>query len=261
MSGRFKTRGLLGSLHSYLCLAQRIGLNLSIITPPGHIFVRYDEGGDAINIETTARGIDIPDEHYLNLKNHELQRRTLKEVVGMAHVNHASTLWHRDENQAAIIAYESALPYMPEDPLVKELLAYNYLIVGDLEKGKKLLQELLLKQETKPMESYRLAEYFLSGKVDIDGIKATFEKTEKARSTLESKRKKIEESLKKYPDFREGWVQIAVLYLQMERHQEAIDALTKFHLLIKQSRWLNITSRCFIYKDSIIKRLGTITPS
>ena len=215
----------------YLCLAQRIGLNLSIITPPGHIFVRYDEDGEAINIETTARGIDIPDEHYLSLENKELTRRTLKEVVGMAHVNHASTLWHRDENRAAIQAYEAALPYMPDDPLVKELLAYNYLIAGDLDKGKKLLKELVEKQEIKPMESYRVAEDFLHEKVDVEGIKATFDKTEKARSTLEAKQKKIEAALKKYPEFREGWIQLAVLYLQMEKQQEAIDALTKFHLL------------------------------
>jgi regulator of sirC expression with transglutaminase-like and TPR domain len=215
----------------YLCLAQRIGLNLSIITPPGHIFVRYDEGDEAINIETTARGIDIPDEHYLSLENHELKRRTLKEVVGMAHVNHASTLWHKEEHLAAIKAYESALPYMPEDPLVKELLAYNYLIVGHLEKGQQMLQELLNLQKSHPMESYRLAEDFLQGKVDVEGIKATFEKTEKARSTLQAKLNKLKIVLDCYPEFREGWLQLAVLYLQMDKKSDAIDSLNRFHIL------------------------------
>ena len=41
----------------YLCLAQRLDLPLEAMTPPGHIYVRY---GEDLNIETTARGIDVP---------------------------------------------------------------------------------------------------------------------------------------------------------------------------------------------------------
>lgn len=215
----------------YLCLAQRIGLNLTIITPPGHIFVRYDEEGDAINIETTARGIDMPDEQYLSLENKELQRRTLKEVVGMAHVNHASTLWHKEENQAAIDAYKKALPYMPEDPLVRELLAYNLLIVGEKDKGEALLKELIANEGTEKMESYRAANDYLNGVVDVEGLKSIFEKSEKARSLTEAKKAKLEAVLKKYPLFRDGWLQLAVLFLQMDRHKEALESLEKFHLL------------------------------
>ncbi|HSX12295.1 MAG TPA: transglutaminase family protein, partial [Rhabdochlamydiaceae bacterium] len=74
----------------YLCLAQRLDLPLEIITPPGHIFVRWENGTEAINIETTARGINPPDETYLGLNTRLLQRRTIKEVVGMAFVNQAS---------------------------------------------------------------------------------------------------------------------------------------------------------------------------
>ena len=41
----------------YLCLAQRLGVHLEAITPPGHIYVRYvAPNGDILNIETTAVG-------------------------------------------------------------------------------------------------------------------------------------------------------------------------------------------------------------
>src|SRR5665647_1570782 len=38
----------------YLCIAQRLDLNLEMITPPGHIYVRYRTTDQTINIETTA---------------------------------------------------------------------------------------------------------------------------------------------------------------------------------------------------------------
>ena len=60
----------------YLCLAQRLGLDLEIITPPGHIYVRYQSPeGEMINIETTARGIDIPSERYLGMETRKLQTK------------------------------------------------------------------------------------------------------------------------------------------------------------------------------------------
>ena len=43
----------------YLCLGQRLGVPLEIITPPGHIYVRYNDGTTITNIETTARGVHI----------------------------------------------------------------------------------------------------------------------------------------------------------------------------------------------------------
>ena len=51
----------LGVSTLYLAIAQRVGLPLEIVTPPGHIFLRYKEGegSEEINIETTMRGVHI----------------------------------------------------------------------------------------------------------------------------------------------------------------------------------------------------------
>src|SRR6202044_1243325 len=68
----------------YLCLAQRLGLNLEMITPPGHIYIRYHEGENIINIETTCRGIHMDSEDYLGINTRCLQMRNIKEVIGLA---------------------------------------------------------------------------------------------------------------------------------------------------------------------------------
>ena len=70
----------------YLCLAQRLNLPLEMITPPGHIYIRYHKGDKIINIETTARGIHIESEEYLSIDTRKLQQRDFKEVIGFAHI-------------------------------------------------------------------------------------------------------------------------------------------------------------------------------
>jgi hypothetical protein len=58
----------------YLSLAQRLGLDLTICTPPGHIYLSYTgRDGEVLNIETTARGIHMPTENYLSIQTKCLQ--------------------------------------------------------------------------------------------------------------------------------------------------------------------------------------------
>ena len=214
----------LGVTALYLAVAQRIDLPLEIITPPGHIYIRYRMGDKTLNIETTARGVHMSDETYLSLHNPTLQERPLKEVVGMTHVNQASTYLHKGEFLKAAQIYAKALPYMPEDPLVKELLGYSYLFTGKKEEG-----ETLLKQIGKGMHS--IAEDYLAGKVDLDGIQAVFMMVDETRQSLIEKQKKLEITLKKYPEFRDGLHQLATTWVQLNRGREAIDALTRFYAL------------------------------
>lgn len=126
----------------YLCLAQRLDLNLDIITPPGHIYLSYSDKERAINIETTSRGIDLPSEDYLGINTRSLQKRTIKEVIGLAFINQASVFWQKDDYQQAINLYKKAQLFLPQDPLLKMFLAINYLLIGEKAQGKKILQEI-----------------------------------------------------------------------------------------------------------------------
>ncbi|MBI3901254.1 MAG: hypothetical protein HY324_03775 [Chlamydiia bacterium] len=211
----------------YLAIAQRIDLPLEIITPPGHIYVRYREGDRVINIETTARGVDMPDETYLNIQNSTLMTRTLKEVIGMTHVNQASTYLYKGEYGKAVHAYEAALPYMQEDPLVHELLGYSYLFTGEKEKG-----EAFLKRVGKG--THAIVEDYLAGKVDLDGIEAVFQSVDEKRESILQKQQRLQQVLKKYPDFRGGLHQLAISWIQLSRSKEAIAPLLHYYTLDPQ---------------------------
>jgi len=50
----------------YLSLGERLGLALYGVVVPEHFFVRYDDGRVRFNIETTGKGGNAPDEHYMN---------------------------------------------------------------------------------------------------------------------------------------------------------------------------------------------------
>jgi tetratricopeptide (TPR) repeat protein len=211
----------LGVTALYLAIAQRIDLPLEIITPPGHIYVRYRSEGKILNIETTARGVHMPDETYLSLHNPSLQERPLKEVIGMTHVNQASTYLYKGDFLKAAQIYEKALPYMPDDPLVKELLGYSYLFIGKKEEG-----EALLKGIGPGMNG--IAEDYLAGKVDLEGMKAVFVLVDETRESLLLKQKKLEAALSQFPQFRYGLHQLAVVWVQLNRGREAIDALKRY---------------------------------
>ncbi|MHC4645011.1 MAG: tetratricopeptide repeat protein [Planctomycetota bacterium] len=50
----------------YLSLAERLGVPVYGVVVPGHFFVRYDDGQESFNIETTSNGGTADDEHYIN---------------------------------------------------------------------------------------------------------------------------------------------------------------------------------------------------
>jgi tetratricopeptide (TPR) repeat protein len=49
----------------YLSLGERLGVPLYGVVVPSHFFVRYDDGRVRFNIETTSKGGNAPDEHYM----------------------------------------------------------------------------------------------------------------------------------------------------------------------------------------------------
>lgn len=214
----------LGVTALYLAIAQRLDLPLEIVTPPGHIYIRHRENGRVLNIETTARGVHMPDETYLSVTNFELPERTIKEVIGMTHVNQASTYLHKGEFQKAAFAYQKACPYMPKDPLVHELLGYSYLLIGKQEEGEELLRGI-------EKGFHSIAEDYLAGKVGLDGIQAVFMLVDETRESILEKQTRLKNILEKYPRFRDGLHQLAVGWIQLNRAKEAIETLTKLHAL------------------------------
>jgi len=139
----FSRRGVcLGASVLYLTLAQRIGVPLSIFTPPGHIFVAHKNKDRLHVIETTARGIDIPIDQYLGLSLKSLSERNMKEVIGMVIFNRTSMYLKDKKWDEALISYQRALHFETGDEL-QQMICLCKLLNGQGKESKRDAQELL----------------------------------------------------------------------------------------------------------------------
>ena len=217
----------LGVSMLYLCLSQRLDLPLEIVTPPGHIYLRYRDDFETINIETTARGIDLPSEVYLGIDTRSLQLRDQKESIGLTYINQASVYWQREEYDKALSCYEKAAPYLPDDMLLKELFGYNLLFTGKTADGTKYLQQVRSHTPDYAVSAHTMADDYLAGRVNAEGLQAIFMHTDETTESVVAKRERIQAVLQEYPHFRAGWFHLAVTWLQQQRGREALGALTR----------------------------------
>jgi len=95
---------------AYLAVAQRAGLPVFGVSVPGHFFVRYDDGQTAHNVETTARGVSLPDAHYVERfrisdelvqRGVYLQSLSRREVLSEVLNNRANVYWDRGDAERA----------------------------------------------------------------------------------------------------------------------------------------------------------------
>lgn len=215
----------------YICLAQRLNIPLEAVTPPGHIYVRYHSSDKTINIETTARGIHLDSEEYLGIDTRSLQLRNIKEVIGLAHFNEASVYWQQQKHEKALASYQKALPYLPDDMLLKELMGYNYIVLNKNEEGAKLLKAIEHHIPDYAVCGSTVANDYLKGAIDSEGIKILFMHVDETRKSILEKKDSLEKILAKYPSFREGQHSLAIAWLQLHREGEALDILKKLHSL------------------------------
>ncbi len=219
----------------YLALAQRLDLPLEIVTPPGHIYVRFRDGKEVVNIETTARGVHVDSDEYLSLNTRELQLRDLRETVGFSHVNRASVYWSTQDFEKARKSYEIALLFIKDDPLIEELYGFTLILTGDKKRGLEVLQSSQSKRSPHLLYREPLAEDFLLGRVDEAGIVSTFISVDETRESLLEKKNELTKILKKHPKFRSGWLNLASTELQLLREKEALTCLEKLHQLDPQN--------------------------
>lgn len=215
----------------YLSLAQRLDLPLEMVTPPGHIYVRLKNGDQETNIETTARGIHRDSEDYLGINTRSLQQRTIKEVVGLAHINRASNYLMTKEYEKALANYTVAQKYLPTDFLLKELMAYSYLLAGKESEGRRLLKEVQGHIPEHVVAKESLAEDYLKGRTDKAGLQAMFMEVDETRQSLLLKKSALEAVLQTHPDFHSGYFQLAATLMQLHRESEALEVLKKYQTL------------------------------
>lgn len=215
----------------YLSIAQRVGLPLEIVTPPGHIFVRYRNGEEEVNIETTLRGVHIASEEYLDINSKRLKTHPLKEVIGMVFMNEASTFLQKTEWERALSSYKIAYKFMPNDTLLHELLGCSLLLTGHEKEGKKHLALSIKAGNCDQITQDPLAYDLLYGYANTDCLKALFLANDESRKSHLAKKEALLKVCKSHPQFRSGHFQLASLLMGLQRPQEAIDILEKICLI------------------------------
>ncbi len=212
----------------YLSIAQRIGLPLEIITPPGHIYIRYNSGSKIVNIETTARGVHIDCDEYLSVDTMKLQQRQLKEVIGMAHFNQAAAYLTQKLPEKSVECYEMAMKYHPKDMLTKELMGYCCILAGQEERGRTLLQEVVSYIPDHAVSGDTTAEDYLAGRADKEALEASLMHVDETRESILAKQQALQKTMDKFPYFRAGQFALAATWLQLHRLGEALEALAKY---------------------------------
>ncbi len=215
----------------YLCLAQRLDLKLEIVTPPGHIYVRYRGNGKEINIETTMRGVHVDSDEYLSIDTRRLEQRDLKETIGMAHINQASVYLQSGDYDKGLASYEKALPYLPNNQLLQELLGYSLILTNHEARAKQVLEGVRDYLPSYGVSKNNIVSDYLDGKIDAEGIKCLFMMVDETRQSLHNKRQALQETMEAHPEFRSGWLLLATTLLQMHRYGDAVEALDRFHAL------------------------------
>ncbi len=215
----------------YLSLAQRLGLPLEVITPPGHIYLSFNGVEKKINIETTARGIHLEDEVYLGINTKGLKKRSIKEVVGLNFFNAAATAWHKDDYKKAIELYLKANAYIENDPTIHTFLGYNYLFIGDEKKGKEHLEIAKNHIDKEVVYGDTTIEDFLNGNVDANSIRIVYQEVDETRESILKKQNQIKNLLQNFPNFRDGLFHLAITFLQLGRSNEAYEALKQYNKL------------------------------
>lgn len=223
----------------YLCLAQRLGLTMEIITPPGHIYVRYRNKEQIINVETTARGIHLDSEEYLSIDTHALQHRNIKETIGLAHFNQAAIYWQQNDHEKARQAYLRALPYLQQDCLLKELMGYTCLLTNRREEGERLLKEIKDHIPEYAISKNTIAEDYFLGHVDAESLKLIFQRTEDNRSSILAHKNALEEVVKRYPLFRNGLILLAMHWIKLHRYGKGLEILKNYYEIDTQDPEVN----------------------
>lgn len=212
----------LGVCILYLSLAQRLDIPLEIVIPPGHIYLRYLEKDRHLNIETTARGTNLPDRTYFNVNIKKLQTVNIKEVVGLSHMNRASTFWKQKQYEKALKEYESALLYLEQKSLLKEFKAYQHIMLEDYKSAYKLLKEVIDKPQENTYYPSLLAKESYQFKLTKKDLEILIDLEDDKLEGLDKRLENLKQLQQSKPYVHSTLANLAYLALKQYHYKDAI---------------------------------------
>lgn len=105
----------------YLSVAERLGLPMYGVVVPGHFFVRYDDGRQQYNIETTSKGALVEDQYYLDKfkppdrpQSLYMKNLTRRQTLGCFYNNLGNSYTQVGQMDLAFAALERAVQLAPQ---------------------------------------------------------------------------------------------------------------------------------------------------
>ena len=118
----------------YVAVAQRLGYPVNLAATQGHLYVRYEDGDEHLNVEATSLGYNsYPDDYYrkwpyptsdADAREYGLLRpKTKAEMLGAFLIIRAQTLTSAKRFDEAADAWTQAARYLPTTPTLTRLVA------------------------------------------------------------------------------------------------------------------------------------------
>ncbi|ANH78925.1 transglutaminase family protein [Candidatus Chlamydia sanziniae] len=210
----------LGISSLYFALSQRLDLPLEAVTPPGHIYLRY-QGGE-VNIETTAGGRHLATKDYCNcLDIEKLQVRTPTEMIGLTFMNQGSFALQKEKYVEAEIAYEKAQQYLKDEEL-KELLGIVKILSGKKKEGKALLE-----QSCRAKEPGSVANDYLTSKINTQTLALLFHYPGSTYQEVAHYETELKQAMKRSPECSEGLRRLVSIAFHLGKIAEGVALLER----------------------------------
>jgi tetratricopeptide (TPR) repeat protein len=205
----------------YLSLGERLGLPLYGVVVPGHFFVKYDDGRVRFNIETTSKGGNAPDEHYITKfnvpeeKDDSIYMKKLSKVqsLGCFLNNLGNSYCDIGDPESALLALETAVEINPSLSESRANLGNLYLNKGRIEDA--------------------LYEYQTALQINPDDAK-----TRSNLGNAYTKRGWVNEAVAQYnyaikldPNFTQAYKNLAIAYHQLKMFVQAETSLKEALIL------------------------------
>lgn len=202
----------------YLSLAERLGMPMYGVVVPGHFFVRYDDGQTKWNIETTNRGDNALDKHYIDKFNPPTADKGDQNSIYMKNLNKIQTLGCLFNNlgnaysdigntEAAWLALEKAVQINPTLAEARANLGNIYLQKGQIDDA--------------------IYQYRMSLQINPNDAK-TYNNLGNAylrQDWLNDAISKYTEALQLDPNFIDAYQNLAIAYSRQKRFAQAIAQL------------------------------------
>src|SRR4030042_1231242 len=201
----------------YLSIGERLGLPLYGVVVPGHFFVRYDDGRVQFNIETTSKGGNASDEHYikkfkvprLNGRSIYLKNLSKIQTLGCFFNNLGNSYSDIGNMESALLAFERAVEINPTLSESRANLGNIYLKKGQVAQA---INEYLAALDINPNDAKT-----------HNNLGNAYTQ----RGSLGYAVSEYSQSVRLDPNFVDAYKNLALVYSKQERYGWAIAELKK----------------------------------